>query len=169
MKTGLLVVFMAFAMAMQASGRLGENMDACSRRYGSPVSQDGQIYTYRMGDIQIRILFGGFSGKEALALRYSRPGSLFNKEFSPDELRTILSANTKNSGRRWTEIDPYEKGYSNMTEDERESAAYRSYRYTDWQHGEIKALAAYTHSTRELYIHLKDVDMQTTSSAISGL
>jgi hypothetical protein len=144
-------------------------MDACSRRYGSPVSRDGQIYTYRMGDIQIRILFGGFSGKQAVALRYSKPVDGANQEMSAEEIRTMLSVNTKGSGRGWTELDPWSKGYYNMSELERSEAANRDNAYLEWSHSEIKALATYKNYTDELYIHLKDVDMQDTSSAISGL
>lgn len=169
MKNVFLGTCIVFAMALQAHARLGEDISACDRRYGAPIEQAGKIRVYKVGTIQIRILFGGFSGKEAVALRYLRPGSLLNKEFSPDERRTILAANTKRSGRRWTEIDPWEDGYSNMSEEERERAAYHSNRYIDWRHGEIKALATYTHSTRELYIHLKGVEMQGASSTLSGL
>lgn len=169
MKTAYLAACIICATTLQTHARLGESIDACTRRYGAPVNSSGKLSTYRVGAITIEILFGGFSGKDAVALRYTKPGRNNNQELSPAEIKQILSVNTKNSGRRWYEIDPWKKGYYQMDELEREEAAQRSNRLLEWKHGEIDALATYKRSTAELCIHLKGVKMQNSTTTLSGL
>jgi len=93
-------------------------MRNCRRgqRRHSSIAVKGLTKQYLRGSIEISVIFGGFKNVYAVSLIYQKSDG---SRFSASEVQAILNENARRD-KHWVEVDPWEKGYSKMSELERD-------------------------------------------------